>query len=90
MKATLSTPRVMSIEEGAMSDGNVQPSEALQQALLVSLGTLMRGLYSCKTCGSVQMIAVPMPCVCTDCGAELKVFSSETPQAVVPRSGIEK
>jgi hypothetical protein len=90
MKATPSTPRVMSIKEGAMLDGNVHPSEALQQALLVSLRTLMRGLYSCKTCGSVQMIAVPMPGVCTDCGAKLKVLSSETPQAVVPKIEIEE
>ena len=80
----------MYFEEDAMSEGIVQPSEALEEALLVSLRTLMLGLYPSKTCGSVQMIAVPMPCVCTDCGAELKVFSSETPQAVVPRSGIEK
>jgi hypothetical protein len=73
-----------------MSDGNFYSSEALQQALLVSLRTLMHGLYSCKTCGSVQMIAVPVPGVCTDCGAELKVLSGETPQTLVPRIEIEK
>jgi hypothetical protein len=73
-----------------MSDGDVHQSEALQQALLVSLSTLMRGLNSCKTCGSVQMIAVPMPAVCTDCGAKLKVHCSETPQAVVPRMETEE
>jgi hypothetical protein len=72
-----------------MADGSVQPSEALQQALLVSLRTLMQGLHSCKTCGSVQMIAVPAPGVCTSCGAELKVLSSKTPQSVVPRIEIE-
>jgi hypothetical protein len=76
----------MYFEEEAMSEGIVQPSEALEEALLVSLRTLMLGLYPSKTCGSVQMIAAPVSGICIDCGTELKGLSSETPPgAAVPK-----
>ena len=69
----------MYFEEEAMSEGIVQPSEALEEALLVSLRTLMLGLYPSKTCGSVQTIRAPVPGICTDCGTELKGLTRRTP-----------
>jgi hypothetical protein len=44
----------MYFEEEAMSEGIVQPSEALQEALLVSLRTLMLELYAAKRAGAFK------------------------------------